>query len=152
MTDNGRTFVKNVVTSTSDWQEVGQWVNTNGGIRHMVVSPGNPDLIFAIRQSNVARSYDAGASGSWDEVGGATLPLTDINSIAAHPRNEFVMFLGSEDGVYMSVDQGEHWEPIDNSLPNASVRQIFVEGDFLYAVTHGRGLWRLPLCAIPRGA
>ncbi len=152
MTLDGRVFVNEDVDASADWNRGGQWLGRGGGIRQMVVSPADRDLVYAIRDESVGRSREAGAPGSWESVGGAELPATDINSIAVHPRNGFTVFLGSEDGVYMSVDQGDRWEPIDNSLPNASVRQIYVSGQYLYAVTHGRGLWRLPLCAIPRGA
>ena len=41
-----------------------------------------------------------------------------------------------------SPDEGNIWSAYDVRLPNAPVGQMFRDGDFLYAVTYGRGLWR----------
>jgi hypothetical protein len=41
--------------------------------------------------------------------------------------------------VGQGCDLGSH-------LPNAQVLQVFSDTDWLYAVTHGRGLWRRQPC------
>ena len=50
---------------------------------------------------------------------------------------------GADIGVFVSDDEGDTWQPYGDDLPNAEVQQIFWTGDYLYAITYGRGLWRI---------
>jgi hypothetical protein len=49
---------------------------------------------------------------------------------------------GTERGVYFSTNSGDSWSLFCEGLPNAPTMQVFVESNYLYAVTFGRGLWR----------
>src|SRR5262249_26324075 len=46
-------------------------------------------------------------------------------------------------GVYVSFDDGDHWQALQLNLPAASVRDLAVHGDDLVAATFGRALWIL---------
>ena len=52
------------------------------------------------------------------------------------------LFLGTDVGVFYSPDEGFHWYPIHDGLPNAPAWEIAWSGDALYAAVHGRRLWR----------
>ena len=52
------------------------------------------------------------------------------------------LFLGTDVGVFYSPDEGFHWYPIHEGLPNAPAWEIAWSGDALYAAVHGRRLWR----------
>jgi photosystem II stability/assembly factor-like uncharacterized protein len=59
--------------------------------------------------------------------------------------NPSLLFLGTEFGLYLSIDGGTHWAQIKGSFPNVAVRDVVIhprEGDLLIA-THGRGLYIL---------
>jgi hypothetical protein len=43
--------------------------------------------------------------------------------------------------MFMSLDDGAHWQPLQQNLPMTSVRDIDVHGDDLVIATHGRGFW-----------
>jgi hypothetical protein len=45
--------------------------------------------------------------------------------------------------MYVSFDDGDHWQPLQANLPVTSVRDIDVHGDDVVAGTHGRGFWIL---------
>jgi hypothetical protein len=45
--------------------------------------------------------------------------------------------------VYISFDDGAHWEPLQLNLPRSSVRDLHIHGNDLIAATHGRGFWVL---------
>ena len=52
-----------------------------------------------------------------------------------------LLYAGTEFGIYVSFDDGAHWQSLQQSLPVTSVRDIDVHGDDLVIATHGRGFW-----------
>jgi photosystem II stability/assembly factor-like uncharacterized protein len=54
-----------------------------------------------------------------------------------------LLFLGTEQGLYISFDAGVAWEPFRLNLPVTPVHGIVVQGDDLVIGTHGRGFWIL---------
>ena len=46
-------------------------------------------------------------------------------------------------GVYVSLDDGAHWQPLQRNLPTAWVRDLLVHGNDLIAATQGRAIWVL---------
>jgi photosystem II stability/assembly factor-like uncharacterized protein len=66
-----------------------------------------------------------------------------VNIIAEHPRNQNLLFLGNEVGVYFSIDRGANWTHLKSNLPTVPVDDIVVhprENDLVIG-THGRGIW-----------
>jgi hypothetical protein len=59
------------------------------------------------------------------------------------PRNEDLLFLGTEYGCHVSLDRGDHWFPLGKNLPTVAVRDLFIQDrdSDLVAATHGRGVW-----------
>jgi photosystem II stability/assembly factor-like uncharacterized protein len=54
-----------------------------------------------------------------------------------------LLFAGTESGMYLSFDDGDHWQPFMQNLPNTSYRDITVAGNDLVVATYGRGFWSL---------
>ena len=54
-----------------------------------------------------------------------------------------LLFAGTEVGVYVSFDDGAHWQPLQLNLPRASVRDLAIKDQDLIAATHGRSFWVL---------
>jgi photosystem II stability/assembly factor-like uncharacterized protein len=54
-----------------------------------------------------------------------------------------LLYAGTETGVFVSFDNGEHWQSLQLNLPTASVRDLAVHGNDLVAATFGRALWIL---------
>jgi hypothetical protein len=52
-----------------------------------------------------------------------------------------LLFAGTELGVFVSFDAGDHWESLQLNLPPVSVRDVAIKGDDLVVGTHGRGFW-----------
>ncbi|MDE2235943.1 MAG: hypothetical protein KGK44_10420 [Gammaproteobacteria bacterium] len=51
-----------------------------------------------------------------------------------------LLYAGTNAGVYVSFDDGGHWQPLQLNMPNVRVRDLTVHGDDLIAATQGRGL------------
>ena len=52
-----------------------------------------------------------------------------------------MLFAGTELGVYVSFDDGDHWQSLQLNLPVTSVRDLVIHGDDLVIATHGRAFW-----------
>lgn len=89
----------------------------------------------------VFRTDDFGQS--WKRLGGG-LPTDDpAYVITEDPVNPNLVYLGTEWGVYVSLDTGESWSPFSNNLPVAPVHDLVVhprDRDLIIA-THGLSLW-----------
>ncbi|MDE2196521.1 MAG: hypothetical protein KGJ56_04980 [Gammaproteobacteria bacterium] len=64
-----------------------------------------------------------------------------VNVVREDPVKPGLLYAGTEFGVYVSFDDGDHWQPLQQNLPVTSVRDIDVHGDDLVIATHGRAFW-----------
>src|SRR5205823_1530078 len=54
-----------------------------------------------------------------------------------------LLFLGTESGMFVSFDDGDHWQTLGQGLPTTSYRDLVVKDNDLVACTYGRGFWVL---------
>ena len=78
----------------------------------------------------------------------ATIPksrLSYAHCIKEDPAKPGLLYLGTESGLYVSFNDGENWQPLQNNLPHAPVYGIVVQEHFndLVLATYGRGFWIL---------
>jgi photosystem II stability/assembly factor-like uncharacterized protein len=165
-----RGFIQSIAPSPVDTNLI--WVGTstglvqvtsNGGSSWSDVSPtGLPEramvntvepsphdtntafaAVFARRDTHpyLFRTRDCGKT--WQKIVNG-LPASGIaRVIREDPVRQGMLFAGTETGVYVSFDSGDHWQSLQLSLPTASVRDLKIHGSDLVAATFGRGLWIL---------
>ncbi len=65
--------------------------------------------------------------------------------IREHPRNQNLLFLGTEFGAYVSFDRGGRWTRLKGNLPLVRIDdiQIHARDNALVLATHGRSIWVL---------
>lgn len=129
----------------TDWVGLGNWVlAADDRARQIITDPESPLRLYAVSHHGFARSEDGGES--WVAAGAATLPGDQqINSICSDPDHADVLYLATSRDVLRTDDRGDTWRSIGRYLPNAPVMHVFTSGGYLYAVTFGRGLWRMRL-------
>ncbi|HWC97613.1 MAG TPA: hypothetical protein VG456_12700 [Candidatus Sulfopaludibacter sp.] len=70
-----------------------------------------------------------------------------INGLRADPEQPGLLFAGSETTVYVSFDNGDHWQSLRQNLPSTSIRGLEIHTDHhqndLVIATYGRGFWVL---------
>jgi photosystem II stability/assembly factor-like uncharacterized protein len=110
-------------------------------------SPHDPNTAFAAvfsyrdRHPYFYRTRDSGKT--WDKIV-TGLPEAGIARVVREdPVRKGMLFAGTESGVYISFDSGDHWQSLQLTLPTSSVRDLTIHGDDLVAATFGRGLWIL---------
>ena len=88
----------------------------------------------------VYRTEDSGKS--WINIS-AGLPDESVNVIREDTVNPDVLYVGTDRGVYVSLDRGAHWDSLQANLPNVPVHDLAVHPREreLIAGTHGRSVW-----------
>jgi hypothetical protein len=81
----------------------------------------------------------------FSEVPGTGLPATQFRSIASDPTGR-ILFAAFDDGVYVSTDEGDHWNPFSDGLPtmpHAAELSVAVgaNAEYLYLATWGRSMY-----------
>ncbi len=66
-----------------------------------------------------------------------------LHTVKEDPVRRGLLFAGTERGAFMSLDDGDHWEPLQLNLPVTSVRDFEIYANDLIVGTHGRGIWVL---------
>jgi len=64
-----------------------------------------------------------------------------LNCVREDPKRQGLLYAGTEFGVYISFDDGDHWQPLQLNLPVTSVRDLVIHDDDLVIGTHGRSFW-----------
>ena len=87
----------------------------------------------------VYRTRDAGKT--WQKITNGLPAGVYVQTIKEDPHKRGLLFVGTELGVFVSFDDGDHWQSLQLNLPPASARDLAIHGDDLIVATHGRGFW-----------
>jgi photosystem II stability/assembly factor-like uncharacterized protein len=90
---------------------------------------------------HILRTRDSGKT--WTEIVNGIPNGEPTNAVREDPKRKGLLFAGTEHAVYVSFDDGEHWESLRLNMPASSVRDLIIKDDDLAAATHGRGFWIL---------
>ena len=64
-------------------------------------------------------------------------------AIRSDKVREGLLYAGTEWGMYISFDDGQHWSSFQLNLPMTSIRDLAVRDNDLIAATHGRSFWMI---------
>ena len=97
-------------------------------------------------------THDGGATWSLLVNG---LPDQPVNAVRQDPVEPKLLYAATENGVFVSFNEGARWQSLQLDLPHTSVRDLIVHQNDAIVATHGRGFWILddaePLREIARG-
>ena len=121
-----------------------------GFVSSLAFDPSDPTTIYATYAGfggpHVWVSNDSGAT--WNSHDG-NLPDLPVHSIAIDPTRRDRLYLGTDLGVFVSLDRGLTWAVENTGFANAVTESVFIApgagGPAVYAFTHGRGAWRAEL-------
>ena len=87
------------------------------------------------------RTHDGGKS--WTEINTGLEEGGPTSSIREDPKRKGLLYAATERRVYVSFDDGDHWQSLQLNMAPSSVRDLTIKDDDLIAATHGRGFWIL---------
>lgn len=90
---------------------------------------------------HIYRTHDGGKT--WTHIASGIPDGGAINAVREDPRRKGLLFAGSERAVYVSFDDGDHWQSLRLNMPAISIRDLVIKDDDLVVGTHGRSFWIL---------
>ena len=80
---------------------------------------------------------------TWTSIA-SNIPASPVNVILEDPNNENLLFVGTDNGLYVSFNQGDSWEVFQNGIPNVAVHDLVIqpEAKHLLVGTHGRSIYK----------
>lgn len=87
----------------------------------------------------IYRTHDGGAT--WTAIGTGIPDGSFVNAVREDPQQRGLLYAGTERGIYVSFDDGDHWQSLQRNLPVTSIRDIAVHGNDVVIATHGRSFW-----------
>ncbi len=90
---------------------------------------------------HIYRTRDGGKT--WAEITSGIPDNENVNAVREDPKRKGLLFAGTERAVYVSFDDGDHWQSLRLNMPATSVRDLTIKDDDLAVATHGRGFWIL---------
>ena len=92
---------------------------------------------FIYRTSDYGKTWKSITSGIPKSM------LSYVKVVYEDPERQGMLYAGTENAIYVSFDNGDHWQPLQNDLPHAPVSGIVVQEHFddLVISTYGRGFW-----------
>jgi photosystem II stability/assembly factor-like uncharacterized protein len=127
----------------------------SGWVSWLAFDPEDPNVAYATYArfggNHVWKSADGGAT--WrplDGSGPGRLPNIPVHSLVVDPRDSRRLYLGTDLGVFVSLEGGKSWAVENTGFAAAVTESLALATDaggtpYLFAFTHGRGAWRVPL-------
>jgi len=86
---------------------------------------------------------------TWKDIS-SNIPTSPVNVIREDSENENILYLGTDNGAYISFNNGTNWEAFSNGLPNVAVHDIVLqpEAKHLLIGTHGRSIYQTDITPI----
>jgi photosystem II stability/assembly factor-like uncharacterized protein len=87
------------------------------------------------------RTHDFGKT--WTEIGHGLPAGAWVGVVREDPKRRGLLFAGTSRGVFVSFDDGDHWQSLQLDLPRTGINDLVVHGDDVVVATQGRGVWAL---------
>ena len=89
----------------------------------------------------IYKSDDYGQT--WKNIS-SNVPMSPVNVIKEDPGNQNILYLGTDNGAYVSFNKGETWQAFSKGLPAVAVHDLVIhkETNDLLLATHGRSIYK----------
>jgi len=89
----------------------------------------------------IYRTHDGGKS--WKLITTGLPDFGPVDTVREDPVRKGLLFAGTENSVWVSFDDGDHWQSLQLNLPHTSMRDLWIHDNDLIVATHGRSFWIL---------
>jgi photosystem II stability/assembly factor-like uncharacterized protein len=140
LTQDGGTAWQNVTPpGISEWSAVSiiEASHFNPGTAYAAVNRNGLDDW----RPHIFRTRDFGKS--WQETVNGIHDGDSVRTVREDPVRKGLLYAGTEKGVYVSFDGGDHWQSLRLNMPVVAIRDLAIEQDDLVAATYGRAFWIL---------
>jgi hypothetical protein len=90
---------------------------------------------------HIYRTHNSGKT--WQLIVSGLPDNAPVDTIREDPVRKGLLFAGTETSLWVSFDDGDHWQSLQLNLPHTSMRDLWIYEDDLIVATHGRSFWIL---------
>lgn len=134
------------------WNKISGNLSQNKWVSRVVASAHKKERVYATLNgyrnddftSYVYMSDDFGQT--WKNIAN-NLPASPVNVIVEDNVNENVIYVGTDNGLYVSLNKGTSWDDFSNGIPNVAVHDLVIQkkAKDLVVGTHGRSIYKVNL-------
>ncbi|MGB5321521.1 VPS10 domain-containing protein [Lutimonas sp.] len=133
-----------------NWKNVTPSDMKEGIVNSIEVSPHDPATVYVTLmryksmdlQPYIFKTTDYGQS--WTKlVNGFTDEHTFVRVVREDPIRKGLLYAGTETGLYISLNDGQNWQPFQLNLPVVPINDLVIQDNDLVAATAGRSFWIL---------
>src|SRR2546425_208684 len=137
--DAGKTWQNVTPPSVSEWSRVSilEASHFDAGSAYAAVDRNNLDDL----RPHIFRTRDFGQT--WQEAVSRIHDTDFVRVVREDPGRKGLLYAGTEQGVYVSFDDGDHWQSLRLNMPVVAIHDLAIEQDDLVAATYGRSFWIL---------
>ncbi len=137
--DAGKSWQNVTPTGVSEWSTVSivEASHFDAGTAYAAVNRNNHDDL----RPHIFRTRDFGKT--WQETVSRIREIDFVRTVREDPVRKGLLYAGTEKGVYVSFDEGEHWQSLRLNMPVVAIHDLAIEQDDLVAATYGRSFWIL---------
>ncbi|HEV2387746.1 MAG TPA: hypothetical protein VGS20_10885 [Candidatus Acidoferrales bacterium] len=137
--DNGQTWASVTPRGMEPWSRIAlvEPSHFDAGTAYLAVNRHRLDDYTP----SIYRTHDFGQT--WTRINAGIEAPAYVHSVREDPAHRGLLFAGTETGVYVSFDDGDHWQSLQLNLPATPVRDLTIHATDLVIATHGRSFWIL---------
>jgi photosystem II stability/assembly factor-like uncharacterized protein len=137
--DGGKSWQNVTPPNVSEWSTVSivEASHFDAGTAYTAVNRNNHDDLHP----HIFRTRDFGQT--WQETVHGIREIDFVRTVREDPVRRGLLYAGTEMGVYVSFDYGDHWQSLRLNMPVVAIHDLAIEQDDLVAATYGRSFWIL---------
>lgn len=139
------------------WEKISNSLPQNLWVSRVIASAHKKERVYVTLNGYrfddftpyVYMSNDYGKT--WKNIGKST-PTSSVNVIKEDPKNEHILYLGTDNGLYVSLNQGASWQVFTKNLPNVAVHDLVIQPKAKHLIigTHGRSLYKADIAPLQK--
>lgn len=152
-TDDGKVHVTK--DGGEKWTEIMEGLPYKKWVSEIAASAFNEGTVYMSQNGKrdddfaayLWKSTDYGKT--WEDISN-NIPCGPVNVIREDPKNKDILYVGTDLGVYVSINRGKFWHLLSKNLPTTFVHDLVIHprDRILVAATHGRGMYAMDVSHI----
>ena len=142
-------YINLTTNGGSSWNRISDNLPQGLWVSRVVASQHKKNRIYATLNGYRFDDFSAyvfmseNAGQTWESIS-SNVPASAVNVIKEDPKNENILYLGTDNGAYITFNNGEKWEAFNNGLPSVAVHDLVIqsEANDLLIGTHGRSIYK----------
>ncbi|MCF2874942.1 MULTISPECIES: VPS10 domain-containing protein [unclassified Tenacibaculum] len=146
-TDDG--YIQLTKNGGGSWENISNTLPQNLWVSRVIASKHKKERVYVTLNGyrwddfNVYVYMSDDYGKTWKNISG-NIPASPVNVIKEDPKKENILYVGTDNGLYVSFNKGAEWQLFQKGLPNVAVHDLVIQpkAKHLIVGTHGRSLYK----------